>query len=262
MGLIGYDLSQYPLDKHYRVCRKYMNRSMDWDKITESIHANGTVGVDVSDAILLFSHLELDSEYRLVCYMTSEYHGIFGQVAAVKKGDDWNPKRDADKEFHHQFLNKLHIPECTLPPMEAIFNDGSAEGYFEAVLCALFLHALPYARFEQEHWPIIMSATPGDFEEKWNYQIALPDWKPRYSEHSIIVLQRKVENGIGSSSGKDRIYLTRFNFHRNVNESLLASVLRTQHSVSQNHITSSNRYSETRKCCAFSQSSVLVATEK
>lgn len=29
MSLIGYDLSQYPLEDHYRVCRQYMNHSMD-----------------------------------------------------------------------------------------------------------------------------------------------------------------------------------------------------------------------------------------
>lgn len=261
MSHIGYDLSQYPLNEHYSICRQYMFHSMDWEEIADSIRVNRTIGVDVSDTISLFSHLDLDPEYQLICYMTAEYHGIFGQVAAVKKGDDWNPKRDADKE-PHQFFNKLHMPECTLPPMEAIFNDGSAEGYFEAVLCALFLHALPYARFEQKHWPIIISATPGDFDEKWDYQIALSDWKPRYSERSIIVLRREVENGIGSSSGKDRIYLSRFSFHRNVNESLFASVLRTQRPASPNHITSSNRYSETKRCCVFTQTSILVAEEK
>lgn len=263
MSLIGYNLSQYPLENHYRVCRQYINRSMDWNKISDSIRKKGTIGVDVSDAISFFSHLELDSEYRLVCYMTSEYHGILGRVTALKKTDDWQPKCDTHQEFHpHHFGNKLKLPECAVPPMEAIYNDGTAEGYFEAVLCLLFLKALPYARFEQDHWSLIMNTIPNNYEENWDCQVALADWRPRYTKHTITALSRRVENGIGASDGKDRIYLTQFNFCTSVNDHLLRTVVRTQRPIDTNHITDSNRYGETRKCCVFTQSSVLVAVQK
>jgi hypothetical protein len=262
MGFTGYNLSGYPLEEHYKACGQYMYHSMDWGSIRDSIREKGTVGIDVSDTVSFFPHLELDSEYRLICYMTSEYHGIFGEVAAVKKGDDWHPKCDTDKKFRPWDLNKLNLPECTVPAMEAIFNDGSGEGYFEAVLCALFLHALPYARFEQEHWSIIMSATPDGYEEGWYYQVELADWNPRYVNHAITVLLRKVENGIGASDGKDRIYLTQFYFYRSVNDYLIATMLRTKQPITSNHITDSNRYSDTRRCCAFTKSSVLVAQER
>ena len=104
MGLVGYDLSQYPLDEHYEVCRKYMSR-LDWDEISENIAKKGTIGVDVSDVISLFLHLELDPDYRLICYMTSEYHGVFGRVAAIKKSDDWQPKCDIGIDFLVLFLD-------------------------------------------------------------------------------------------------------------------------------------------------------------
>ena len=263
MSLIGYSLSQYPLENHYRVCRQYMNRSMDWNKISDSIRKKGTIGVDVSDAISFFSHLELDSEYRLVCYITSEYHGILGRVTALKKTDDWQPKCDTHQEFHpHHFGNKLKLPECAVPPMEAIYNDGTAEGYFEAVLCLLFLKALPYARFEQDHGSLIMNTIPNNYEENWDCQVTLADWRPRYTKHTITALSRRVENGIGASDGKDRIYLTQFNFCTSVNDHLLRTVVRTQQPIDTNHITDSNRYGETRKCCVFTQSSVWVAVQK
>lgn len=263
MSLIGYDLSQYPLEDHYRVCRQYMDRSMDWNRISDSIREKGRIGVDVSDAISFFSHLELDPGYRLVCYMTSEYHGIFGQVAALKKTDDWQPKCDTHQEFHpYHFGNKLKLPECAVPPMEAIYNDGTAEGYFEAVLCFLFLQALPYARFEQDHWPLIMNAIPNDYEVNWDCQVALADWRPRYTKHTITALSRRVENGIGASDGKDRIYLTQVHFCTSVNDYLVRAVLGTQRPKDTNHITENNRYGETRKCCVFTSSSVLVAVQK
>lgn len=264
MGISGYDLSHYPLDEHYRACQQYMHSAMDWDKISASIiQANGTVGVDVSDAISLFPHLELDSEYRLICYMTSEYHGIFGEVAAVKQSDDWRPKFDSNKKFHpHLTFNELQMPECTVPAMEAIFHDGTAEGYFEAVLCTLFLEALPDVRFEQDHWYVIMYAPPSDYEKKWEHYVALADWKPRHSGDTIIALKRKPENGLGSSDGKDLIFLTQYAFHSSINHAWVASFLRTKHPDTSNHITSTNRYSDTKKCCLFSHSSVLIAREK
>lgn len=262
MGLVGYDLSQYPLDEHYEVCRKYMSR-LDWNEISENIAKKGTIGVDVSDVISLFLHLELDPDYRLICYMTSEYHGVFGRVAAIKKSDDWQPKCDIGIDFKpRNFGNQLALPECALPPMEAIFNDGSGEGYFEAVLLSLFLQALPYTRFAQDHWPIIMKTTPDNYEENWDHMVALLRWSPMCANSTITALSRKVENGIGASDGKDRIYLIQFNFCRSVNDYLLRTVLKTQLPIDTNHITNSNRYSETRKCCVFTSSSVLVAVEK
>lgn len=262
MGLVGYDLSQYPLDEHYEVCRKYMS-CLDWDKISEDIAQKGTIGVDVSDVISLFPRLELDPDYRLICYMTSEYHGIFGRVAAIKRSDDWHPKCDKGADFKpHNFGNQLALPECAFPPMEAIFNDGSGEGYFEAVLLSLFLQALPYTHFEQDHWSLIIKTTPDNYEENWDHMVALTNWSPMCSNSTITALSRKVENGIGASDGKDRIYLIQFNFCRSVNDYLLRTVLKTRRPVETNHITDSNRYSETRKCCVFTSSSVLVAVEK
>lgn len=262
MGFVGYDLSQYPLDEHYEVCRQYMNR-LNWNKISDDIRKNGTVGIDVSDVISFFSHLELDPEYRLICYMTSEYHGIFGRVAAVKITDDWQPKCDADQEFHpHLFGNKLNLPECTVPAMEAIFNDGSGEGYFEAVLLSLFLQALPYTCFEQDHWSLVMNTTPDNYEENWDYEVALANWSPRYSNSTITVLSRKVENGIGVSDGKDRIYLKQFNFCRSVNDQLLRTMLRIQRPIDTKHITQGDRYNEMRRCCVFTESSILIAKQK
>ncbi len=261
MSLIGYDLSQYPLDKQYEDCRQYVC-SMNWGKISNDIRTNGTVGIDVSDAINSFSHLELDPQYRLICYMAKGYHGIFGRVKAVKKTDHWNPPCDVGQEDHtHSFKKTLRLPENVFPPMEAVYNDGTGEGYFEAVLFSQFLQALPYTCFEQDRWPHILNTMPEKYEEKWECQVALADWSPRHSKHTITALCREFENGFGASDGKDRICLTQFDFCNNVNEYLFRSVLKTQRPADTQHIRD-GKYSEMKKCCVFTQSSVLVAREK
>lgn len=263
MSLIGYNLSQYPLENHYRVCSQYIRQSIDWTDIRNTIREKGTVSIDVSNTISLFPHLELDADYSLICYMTSEYHGIWGRVAAIKNGEPWEKKRDESKTATHPlFGNELDIPEYAVPPMEAIYNDGTAEGYFEAVLCSLFLDAIPYTCFQQNRWNMIERLLPENYDDAWDSKVALADWNPRYSGHTLTALSRRIENGFGASDGKDRIYLTQFNFCTSVNDHLLMTVLRTKRPIDTNHITDSNRYGETRKCCVFTQSSVLVAVQK
>ena len=87
LSLIGYNLSQYPLESHYKICRQYIRQSIDWTEVSNIIREKGTICIDVSNTISLFPHLELDADYCLVCYMTSEYHGIWGRVAAIKKDE-------------------------------------------------------------------------------------------------------------------------------------------------------------------------------
>ena len=262
MGIVGYDLSQYPLGEHYDVCRKYMNH-LDWDKIRKDIALQGTIGVDVSNAISLFPHLELDPEYRLICYMTSEYHGIFGQVAAIKRSDDWQPKSEIGSDFKpHSSGNQLALPEYAYPPLEAVYNDGTGEGYFEAVLFSQFIQKLPRARQIRGYWKYISNALPEDYEDSWEYQFTLADYSPRYTQHTITALSRTYENGLSGSDGKDLIYLSRFYFSESINEHLLMIVLKTKKPIDAKHITEEKRYSDARRCCVFTESSVLVAKQK
>ena len=71
-----------------------------------------------------------------------------------------------------------------------------------------------------------------------------------------------LESGFGASDDKDRIYLSRFEFCKNVNEYLFRTVIKTKRPIETKHITEGNRYSEKRKCCVFTESRVLVARKK
>ena len=86
------------------------------------------------------------------------------------------------------------------------------------------------------------------------------DWTPRHINDSIIALVCKIEDGCGSSDGKDRIYLTQFNFQRNLGF-YHAFIAKNHHSMYRNQINDDKRYNKNRHCCVFTKSSVLIAEE-
>ena len=255
-------LSYYPLEEYYILCEQYLKSRFDWDGIYEEIKQNGVSHFDVSDVLRLFPHLELDENYELICYLGQEYHGIWGRIAAIKKGDNLEPVFASETERASiLFMGKdFKLPDGATPPMEALYHDGTDEGFFETVLCSLLLKAIPYLHFENRNLEIIMDNPPPDLNERWNTIIDIEDWTPRHINNSIIALVRKIEDGFGSSDGKDRIYLTQFNFQRNLGF-YHAFIAKNHHSMYRNQIDDDKRYNENRHCCVFTESSVFVAEE-
>lgn len=148
-----YSLEQYSLEEHYAACRNFLEKWMDWTAISKGIEQNGVIKFDISDVISLFPHLELDENYKLICYLAREHHGIWGRIAALKYDDPTDHIMPSDNQklsglFHGPLFE---LPDCAAPPMEAIYNDGTHEGYYEAVLCELFLKAIPYTHFERKN---------------------------------------------------------------------------------------------------------------
>lgn len=84
-------LDGYPLEEHYAICRRFLCDGMDWSSISENIRKNGVITFDISNVLSCFPHLELDENYKLICYLTREYHGIWGRIAAVKDGGFFRP---------------------------------------------------------------------------------------------------------------------------------------------------------------------------
>lgn len=150
MDTTCYFFTQHPLQHHYHVCRQYLNH-INWDQKAEEISQKGAAWFDVSDILNLFPHLELDENYQLICYLASEYHGIWGRIAAVHRDNSKTPTIDSENlwaKLCHGI--DFDLPEEAAPPMEAIYHDGTPEGYFEALLCELFLFALPYTGMNEK----------------------------------------------------------------------------------------------------------------
>ena len=263
MATTCYFLTQYSLQHHYHVCRQYL-RHINWDQKASEISEHRVVWFDVSDTLNLFSHLELDENYRLICYLTSEYYGIWGRVAAIHQADPTIPTIESNSiwaQLCHGTDFKL--PEKAAPPMEAIYHDGTPEGYFESLLCEQFLSALPYTQYEQEHWDVIETAPPQNFQVKWASYLELSDWRPRlitdFYGSSLLVFRRKIENGLGSSSGRDRIYLSQHAFKQQF--SLYRTFKAKSSGMYHGHIDDA-RYTGRRHCCVSTESSILIAQEK
>ena len=128
------------------------------------------------------------------------------------------------------------------------------------MLCSFLLDAIPYFHFENRNLEIIMNGTPPDLAERWNTIVNIEDWTPRRIGNSIIAFKRKIEDGFGSSDGKDHIYLTQFYFEKHLGF-YHAFKAKGRHSMYINQIDDDKRYNSKRHCCVFTESSVFVAEE-
>lgn len=260
-------LDSYPLNKHYSMCREYLY-NLDWSAKSEAVKKNGVIVFDISDVLNLFPHLELDEHYQLMCYLSSEYHGLYGQVAAIQHGSESSPILDPELQWMSFLLQGPYfsLPKTAVPPMEAIYNDGTPEGYFEAVLCEIFLSALPYTCFEKDHWNIILTTPPTAFNQTWDIHLSILDWQPRviYCNDTcqfLTLLQRNIENGFGSSDGRDSIYLTQYTFQHDL-ALYHAFHPKTPREPYPGQIDDNSRYTDIRHCCVSISSSISVAKEK
>ena len=260
-------LTDYPLEACNSACRRYMN-DIDWKRVSQEARANHVAHFDVSDAMSIFSHLELDEEYALYCYISHEYHGLWGRVAAVKKSEPLEPQKiDPKGEFGGLFGPSFELPDSAAPPMEAIYHDGTPHGYFEALLAKEFFSALPYVRFEQIHWDHCIVQHPERFFDGWNIYEQIPDWRPHMitTQHDNVIISmcwRHFENGFGASDGCDRIRLSQHHFHDELKWHHFAESQTKRHTMYKAQIDDDKRYGKGRHCCVASENSITIAVQK
>lgn len=251
-------LDQYPVGEITTCCAKYMY-SLDWNAIEIDVQENLISYFDISDSIDMFSHLQLDEEYDLYCYITREYHGLWGRVAAVKKGTQIEPT-NVNKGCFSLWGSSFELPESSAPPMEAIYNDGAPEGYFEAIIAEEFFRGLPYACFERKNWDNCITEHPKDYGQNWCVNVEIPDWRPRLCFNDrdgfyMYSFWRKFENGCGSSDGKDEIYLRKHWF-------LSKCRKKRESGIYKSHIENNDRFSFSKRCCENNLKEILIAKQK
>ena len=216
---------------------------------------------DVSDSIKIFSHLELDEDYALYCYISHEYHGLWGRVAAIKKTESTEPIIKADDPLRMMIGPTFELPDSSVHPMEAIYHDGTPYGYFEALLAAEFYGALPYVRFEQDNWDRCIMDQPDRFYAEWIIHEHLPDWRPqliknRFGDVKIMMCWLHPENGIGSSNGCDVIRRSHHEFYPN------AGWNSHRKDVYKSHVDREKQRDDQHRCCLASQHSITIAIQK
>lgn len=255
-----YSLKDYPLESYYEACLNY-HSNWNWTYLHQQIKENGVVYFDVSDLLYLFPHLELDENYKLICYLSSEYHGIYGHIAAIKDGGDREPiftnrTEKMTKLFHGKCFE---LPESSVPPLEAIYNDGTPEGYFEVVLFSEFISSMP--RQLTNYRPTVIETKHPESIDGWDITVDIPNWEPRYESSRIIAITRLVENGIGSSDGRDKYYLSQYNFQRNLGM-YHAFKPKKEFPLYKSQIDDDKRYTKERRCSVFVESSIQIAIGK
>lgn len=261
------DLSDYPLERSNKVCRGYMN-CVDWERVYEVVRANHVTYFGASDAMLIFGHLKLDEEYALYCYVSHEYHGLWGRVAAVKKAESVEPQNVTAKDPSRPLLGVgFELPDSSVPPMEAIYHDGTPHGYFEALLAEEFFHALPYVRFEQERWDNCVVRHPEGFYSDWDIYEDIADWHPRMittPNNDVIVSMcwQHFENGIGASDGCDTIRRSQHHFEKDLVFHHFFERQKNKSSMYKAQIDDNKRYRDGHHCCVATERSIIIAKQK
>ena len=201
-----------------------------------------------------------------MCYVSSEYHGICGDVVAIHKDDPKEPIIKPELLAISRMFGGMQydLPTKAAPPMEAIYSDGTPEGYFEALLYERFLDALPYVHFMHEHWDIYMAKPPAN-PANWVFRVSFADWRPRVyflqgRPSTIVACVRKIQNGLSGSSGRDEVYLAQYNFQETL--ALTHMFHSTFYTRVQGKILDDERYTDSRHCCVAGASSILIAREK
>lgn len=259
-----YYLDGYPLYEHYHACWEFLDHDVDW-----SFHGKDATWFDISHVMRLFPHLTLDENYRLVCYLTSGYHGTFGQVRALRHGVPSEPTVESifsDPRVDSFLGKKLTPPKESAAPMEAIYHDGTAYGCFEALLCSEFLSALPGTNSVYQHWMPFLTAPPPDYPSAWDTYLDVTDWRPRILMSKsrtpiLLAYARYIENGTEGSDGRDLIHLTQYSFERNLwhyhYKQLRMNLARPEEQIEDN-----SRYKDGRWCYVFNESTIVIAQER
>lgn len=255
----------YPLAERHAATLKYMN-GLDWSGIRSHIEKGVVAFFDISNAMNIFPHLTLDSNYSLICYVSSEYHGLWGKVAAVRNCCDVRPRIICKDGL---FGPVFDFPRYSFDPMEAVFNDGTPEGYLEALILAGLLASIPFTHHEQDFRDQLIDTPPPDLQSKWDIYENLPTWTPLFIEDDekavVFICRRHFENGIGASSGIDSISIHKCTFYPTLARlhKFDTKLFREPMPLElRAWIRTDSRYSSTRRCCAFKDVSVLVAREK
>lgn len=256
-------LDDYPLSEHYAACENYRQNVLRWESFSQRLSQKSVIFFDVSDALALFPHLELDAKYRLICYLSREYHGIWGRIVAIKRGNRRKPivtPRSITDPLDADF----ELPDGATRPMLAIYHDGSPHGHLEALLSEKFLHAIPYTHFATDQWERCICQYPKDFQTNWTIYETLPDPRPHITTTPsggmiLSLCWYHSKGGPGASDGCDTIRLSQHTFFENLTRYLIhQSSKPTLHNP---HISAANHYRPGRHRVLSTEQSILIATQ-
>ena len=241
-------LKDYPVEHIKTRCMDVINNQY---KIVsqQAREREWPVSVRLPGLTELFPHLYLDEDYELFGYYAWEYHGLFGEIAAVHKSDDHTAMV---KDF---VIPIIQLPKKAVDPMEVFYCDGSAEGYIEAIILKRLLDGLH--RFEINDW--IVSSKGIDITS-WERIVEVNDWNIKYKllkDGCYVSLFSRNEPSIEDSDIPISIYLKQYSFCDDID--LYRALKKEDHSEFPHKLEGRRRYKGDRHCCIMHESSVVIA---
>ena len=254
-------LNDYSFEDQFWACYDYA-LDLDWKSIATEIMRDKVISFNISSAVNLFSHLTLDEDYELYAYIGAEYHGLWGRVAAVKKGE--STQATVVEYPRGPVRTWFNLPETAVYPLSVIYADGSPYGYLDAIIAENFFRALPYMRHENRVWGICLCEQPKDYPDSWSVFVDIPDWSPRIKQSgsaTTILLCWGMNTSKFGIEPKIRITLKEFIFYNGVFENSM--LLRgSKHGMYCAHITDARRYRAGRHCCLFDKNGIVIAEKE
>ncbi|MBC8585110.1 hypothetical protein [Youxingia wuxianensis] len=253
-----YRLDQYPIAETYRAISDVENPLLDklefaFNEISHSENPEWPIELCLNSLILPYKHLSLDKEYDIFCYVAKEYHGSLGTVAAIKRGDIHNAKCK-----NKYFLPIIELPQNAIDPMEAIFCDGTPEGYLEVVLFAKLIFGFPMSFNIYSDQTSILFSRPDSLIDEWDLLIDVNDWVPKVKDSLLYLYMYEYEHGMEASNGRSRISLRCYSF----TDALWLRHAITEKSRYPSQLLDKNRYQNGKHCCAFNITSIDIAEQQ
>ena len=223
------------------------------------------VGWMCLDSIIdLFPHLTLAEDHHLFLYISQEYHGLYGYIAAIPKNMPPEPLLTAD--FHRYEYREIVLPDTAAPPIQALYADGTPESYLETLYLRNILSKLPRP-FDKYHTHCLYNA-PKELHTKWTVYADIADWRPRltYSNDdsapmlvSVWVDERPIFGAAAGVSGS--IKLCQHSFLSNPGLHYVLKNRNGQLKPYKTFIDPRNRYKDGHYCCDAYLRSIMIAQE-
>ncbi len=258
----------YSLADCYTYYQKYRER-LDYDAVSDSIKRTNIGRIKVSDIITLFPHLTLDENYDLWCYIAKDNYdgGRMGRAVAVPVGG--NLVASAEPVF---LSTALTLPVEAAPPMEAVYHDGTPEGYLEAILCTYLLKRLSVTNRRDEK---LINRQPPDLSNNYHESHRILDWRlwfcPPADENGqgAVFAVRRHFRYFFVNHGRDEnsFYADRYSFVQRLDRmhDIDGYELKDDGDlghVKVNCLLPGNRYDARRRCCVYIRSSSWIAFSK
>ena len=150
------------------------------------------------------------------------------------------------------------MPQNATDPMEAIFCDGTPEGYLEVVLFAKLIFGFPMSFNIYSDQTSILFSRPDSLTDEWDLLIDVNDWVPKVKDSLLYLYMYEYEHGMEASNGRSRISLRCYSF----TDALWLRHAITEKSRYPSQLLDKNRYQNGKHCCAFNITSIDIAEQQ